>query len=327
MPIRLGVTLLLCLISFAAVIAGPLWVLLLAPIVFGVPHVGADIRYLVLRPYGRGLRGDLLLILAPIFVLLVFGLLAGFGMPRLIGVEIGLGMAAIGIAVSQSRLAEGRKFALLAALLLLAVLMIEHPRPTYTALLHLHNFIAVAIWFTLFRSAGSRSEGRMILIILSGFALAVSAAGYFLPNMFQFAGSPDGFGVKEAAAALMPGQPLDYAAVVIRLYAFMQLMHYVIWLFLVPSSSGAGSLRSDFGAGGLAACAGLTVITITAGYFLPLRTREIYLTASIFHAWLELAVGSYLLLSAGSAAVSFAGASGRPVGVNAGETPDLVKNL
>ena len=41
---------LLLVASLAATVIAPLWLLLLAPIVLGVPHVVADLRWLVLRP-------------------------------------------------------------------------------------------------------------------------------------------------------------------------------------------------------------------------------------------------------------------------------------
>lgn len=288
-------------ISSAGVIFCPLWILLLSPIILGAPHVASDIRYLVLRPvYGRSWK-EIAWVLAPIGALLLLGILAAFGWPRHVEVEIGLGMAACGIAVlaGGSAISEGAKTALLCGLIAVSTFLISHPRPTIVALLHLHNLIGLGIWYTLFRQAGTARSGRNIVLIFAGGLAACAGAALIFPDLTRFGPAPHGFGLAEAGNALLPGAPLLISAIVIRAYAFLQLMHYVIWLFLVPQS-GERTLIQDFGRGGISLIVLISAAVIAAGYFLPVRTRELYLTVSSFHAWLEIGAASYLF-AAGAA--------------------------
>ncbi len=296
-------TTLLSAASAATVLFAPLWILLLSPIILGVPHVAADIRYLVLDPPG-GRQRELLLVLVPVLLLLICGVAAVFGVERRLGVEIALGMGAIGLALIQTapqrgEEGEGARLLLLAVLLVVTAFLLKHQRETQLVLMHLHNYIAMAIWFTLFQGTGSRREGQTILLVLLCSLIVVGVGGLVQPELAAALGSPAGFGPREAAAVILPGLSLPFAGAVIRLYAFSQLTHYIVWLFLVPSAGNRRTLTEDFGLIGTTVLALLIAAVLGAGAFFPIKTRELYLTASSFHAWLEIACGAFLLLATG----------------------------
>jgi hypothetical protein len=101
----------------------------------------------------------------------------------------------------------------------------------------------------------------------------------------------------EIAEQVAPGLRGDRAIGVASAFLFLQAVHYVIWLGVIPRRDGAGerssSLRSDFGSWGLAAIAGASLAVMGAGLLEPRAARTLYLSLAGFHVYLELVMLLY----------------------------------
>jgi hypothetical protein len=280
----------------------PMWFLVLGPIVWGIPHIVSDVRYLVARPgfhrrpwivaatgagivaagIGYGVRGGL----AGAAGALLF---ARASRPR----------RAIGIAVIGGVFAAAQWAGPLADLVFA----------------HAHNAVGVGLWW-----AWRRREGKLhwipLVLFAAGCVLILSGA------MAPIAAHTGGFAAPwtgPSARWLARGlAPVPFGAVALRflvLYAFAQSVHYLVWLRLVPEDDRPSpsprsyaqsfrALRADVGSLvlwlSLLGMIGLAVwASIHAG-----QARNGYIQAAFFHGYLELAAGALLWAEAGDRAAS-----------------------
>ena len=96
---------------------------------------------------------------------------------------------------------------------------------------------------------------------------------------------------------------------IVSSFAFLQSMHYAVWLHAVPQEETRGNatltfrmsaraLRGELGAWGLAGAAVLCVgVPAAALYGSALSAKNLYLSLSSFHAYLELAAGAAFFVS------------------------------
>jgi hypothetical protein len=292
-------------VSVAAPSAWFLW----GPLILGVPHVLADARYLVLSPYRR-------IALRRRDAVLVAGLVAfaAFSAPWL-GAAVVLGSVALAaapdrrsaalaappdrpaIVVAAGALAagRGRRAAVLAAALVLAVTAWAWPVVTSYAVMHAHNLIALIALAAL----GHRRVGAGLL---AG-ALAVTAAilaGALdpilpLPALDGLAG----YVLPDAALAAWP--PALCARVALS-FVFLQGLHYAAWLRLIPAAVRPHGGMRGFGASLRALerdCTAPVVIAVALVAIAlpalavarePQALRALYVQLAGGHAYLELAV-------------------------------------
>ncbi len=151
------------------------------------------------------------------------------------------------------------------------------PRPVVLGFAYLHNFVAIVV-------LGDRR--------LAAAHLAASAVVLFLP----FNASPFG-GLELAAFAetMAPGLPQEWGVRLVLLFAFTQAFHYAAWLSLIPRERKIAVWDGDRRL--LAGAAALTVVVAVCGVWRPLETREAYLYAAGFHAWLELSALAHVRLA------------------------------
>jgi hypothetical protein len=291
-------------LTFTVLFPAPLLVLL--PLVLGVPHVVADLRYLVLRRTARfQVRAPVLAGCAGFLGMNAFALLgARFDVAR---VEIGLGafvVAAAGIAAlgqvegPSERAQRARAAFVLAGVVLLGSVALKAPRIGLVVLLHAHNWVALVVWLWLFRNRSRAVLPSLALIVGSAGLLA---SGILTARTLQF-GMWKAFGTNLLVAAdwLAPGVPGALGVGLASSFIFLQSVHYLTWLVLIPmdgsTRSGSASFRrsfrglvADLGAPGAAAAAGVWAIVAGFGTTAPLATRSVYLALVSFHVWLELA--------------------------------------
>ncbi|MCE9572297.1 MAG: hypothetical protein K8W52_04010 [Deltaproteobacteria bacterium] len=285
-------------VALVLVALGPAYLLLLGPLVLGVPHVIADLRYLVVRGPSSLRPTTILAVAAPLAV--IAGLRAsaiGDAYPAL-GAELALGGAAIGLAIA---LAPGRWGARrLAALALLAILTIAAslaPRAAQLVLVHGHNLVAPLVWLAWTRRTVRPAHQAIVVGAIAAIAMLI------------LAGALDAIGPRGdlgLGGALAPGQGELRAGRVVRAYAFLQAMHYVCWLRLIPSTQAqapaamtvrrtlAGMRRDLGGAGVLAVGAVALAVPVLATILPATAVRDGYLALAIWHVWLELAIVGYL---------------------------------
>jgi hypothetical protein len=262
----------------------PMWVLALGPIVWGVPHVLSDVRYLVVKPryHARWL------VVVPVLLGVALGW-AGLG---LAGV---LACAAGGVLVARAPV--WRRLAV--AVPLFALAFFAHRAPTFSTLVfaHVHNALALA-FFVLWR----RRERRIALVpvVLACVFAALILAGALDPVLSR----AHAFGTATFDDLVLQLAPPDFCADP-RLVS--RLVHYVVWLRLVPEEDrprprsfrqSVNALRRDLGVPILALSAAFAAVLAVWAFFDIADARWKYLQVAFFHGWLEISAGAVMLVEA-----------------------------
>lgn len=279
-------------LGWGATLIAPVWVLLLAPLVFGVPHVLNDLRLLIWRPVlpvGRRLVG---VIIGPLVAMTLLRVSLLWGAPRYALLEVLLGFLAVVGAVAVAF--EGRailRWGLIAALMILGAACCARPELCALLLGHVHNFVAVGLWLWLLKRAHVSGKARLGLGLLFLALLATILAGV-VP---AWSAAPvAGLGFDGLRETLAPGLSVATGERVVLAFAFAQLMHYSVWMFLLPGCAwGAGGSHTikewngKLGRGGvLVALLALPLL----GLLDPTEARSTYLSFVLFHGWLEIAL-------------------------------------
>jgi hypothetical protein len=272
----------------------PLWLLALTPIVLGVPHLIADVRYGVVR---TGWPGRPALWFAA-------------GLPLLalcLGAPLPVGLAAVAGACMAARAPTWRRLIGVALAAGLGCLALWFSHAFNLVLVHAHNFLAVALWW-----AWRPRQTRLHWIPLALFA---AASGGLLLGAFDgilvglVERGPQSPALGDHLRALAPGMEPVVALRWVFAFAFAQSVHYAVWLRLVPEDDRdrvsprtfRGSYRAlvaDLGpwvlVGAVLAAIGLAVWAT----FDLARARVDYLRFAEFHVVLELCVAALLLVEA-----------------------------
>jgi len=193
--------------------------------------------------------------------------------------------------------------AVVAAAVGLAVFAVLAPRLCRLVLLHGHNVVALVIWLALFR------RGRHALvpaaIVLAG-AVVLASGALLGVTLRHGALSVAGLHLFAAADWLAPGLPDARAIAVATSFAFLQSVHYAIWLVAIPAGDRPGEggrswraafreLVRDLTPAGVCAVAMLALFVAASGLVYAASTRRLVLSLATFHVWLELAVIAYVL--------------------------------
>jgi hypothetical protein len=113
-----------------------------------------------------------------------------------------------------------------------------------------------------------------------------------------------------AADWLAPGLPDAPALALTTAFAFLQSVHYGVWLLAIPredrtarrrdvraarAAAAWRDLARDLSAAGATLAVVLGLLTLGAGVLAPARTRTLFLSLGTFHAWMELALLSFFV--------------------------------
>jgi len=280
--------------AMVATLVAPLWLLILGPLLWGVPHLVADIRYLVIRP-GYHRRPEI-------------WLLAGvplFWTARGDGLEWGFVGAAAAALVARAPLV--RRLAVITALAGFAMIFLGLGHTGDILFAHAHNFIAVGLWWAWRPRTGRLHWIPLALLIaaslflLSPVALAiVTAIGGF--NWFGGGMGPD-YQLWRLSADIEP----DLGLRLVLLFCFGQAIHYAIWLQLLPDDDRVRATPPTFRASYEDLCrdmtrpgvwiAGLLALAIAAWAVHDLMNAcNGYFRMARFHGHLELIAIAVLLL-------------------------------
>jgi hypothetical protein len=282
--------LLVALVALAGAVLAPLPMLALGPILLGVPHLLADLRYLVVQP-GLHRRGAAVVLVGAL--LLATGT-AGTLWPGLLGAT--LGVLLLARAPLWARVVAASPLALI-----LAAAWIT-PRAVDLLFAHGHNLVAVGLWLAAAGAAGRAGARSRLLVALLfgalGAALALGAADGVLAYTRQLE-LPGGPRLRTLQRTLSPSGDPTLALRFVALYAYGQALHYGLWLRLIPEDvrpreaprSFATSwqvLRAELGAPLLlVVCAGCVALALWAVADLA-AARDGYLRLALFHGPLEL---------------------------------------
>ncbi|MCU0673201.1 MAG: hypothetical protein MUE69_10460 [Myxococcota bacterium] len=267
--------------AFVGATTFPIVLLALGPVLLGVPHVLADLRYLVVR---RGLHRRALGLLA----------LAGLVPAALLG-NVWPALASAAAVALCSRASIARRLAIAMLFGALACLAAHRRFEADLAFAHLHNLVAVLLWW-LWRPRVTRWHlGALTLYVAASLAIVAMPTAWWLGHDVRFVG----FDLHDARASLAPCWSETLAVRMVVLFAFAQSIHYAVWLRLVPDDdreratprtfrASFRALRDDLGrvvlaVGALAAMGVLAWALVDLG-----EARTGYLRAAIFHGHLEL---------------------------------------
>jgi hypothetical protein len=303
------------LAALALSVLAPSFLLVVGPLVFGVPHLASDVRHLLVRRassrWWLWASAGFALALIALRALAEAGV-RGVPLPfehALAAAWVVLGAAggagARGPAeTTRPHRVDARAWVVLACAGALAAFAIGAPRTFRMALLHGHNLVAVAIWLVVFRRRW-RLTWLPVAIALAG---AAALAGGAAVAITVQRGALSVFGLHLFAAAdwLAPGLPDARALAVATSFAFLQSIHYAIWLVAIPAADRPGDggrawrtawrdLCRDLRPAGVWLVGGLALLVAVAGAVSLEPTRRLFLSLATFHAWLELAVLAYLL--------------------------------
>ena len=299
-------------VALALTVLAPLWLLLLAPLVLGVPHIVSDVRFLLVRPPRSLAAGAALGLLVPLGLMTALRALSAAGGPSFPEAEPMLGMAAVALGALLAQPRGAAAVLTAAGVVALAALALARPRDVALWLGHAHNLIAVGLWVAW--SKGALRRGPVALVVgLIALGIAVIASGVLEPLTAAMSGfdAPLGrFDMGALVDTLAPDLEPTLGLRLVLIYAFAQSMHYTLWLRLVPGTMapspapqsfrrGVTALRADLGRVGLAVAVGLSVLVPVVAIGDPVGTRATYLALVLFHGWLELAVIAHLALLAG----------------------------
>lgn len=292
----------------------PLWVLVIGPILWGIPHIFSSIRYL---PKSISLKS----LKAPKLAHVLFGMWAFVTCLRVLTDQLHVQLSPSFIPENWPELIAAVATLLLIGfasrsnwrrwilgMMVLGPLVLAswfQPFATAGVLILLHNWIAFIYWY---RSARSSQEKLVV-----GFSLFIFTAvnlGFYFGSfdfLYQYF-TPQGYhqfaqlDYSDLGKMIAPGST-DHRLWfhLVSMYAFGQALHYFIWLKAIPDqelprefpvsfNSTWNYLKVDFGPR-VIRWIGLVVVTSLGAWLffrLP-QARAIYFSVAAFHGYMELA--------------------------------------
>lgn len=284
-----------------AVLATPL-LLIFGPLVLGVPHLVGDVRHMVLR---RQLPSSFrAAVYASCAGLIALRALEEIGWQFPARAEMIFVSAAIVAAASAGPRGAKRPAVVLGALAV-AVGFIGNPRVARLAMLHGHNIIALVVWLVLFRRSRRAVRTPMLL---TGFVFVLLSSGTLAP-VTEARGLDQFFGMSTSGAALFLAPGLEPGALTVGItsgFAFLQSVHYAVWLIYVPQDDthhqGSRSFRrsvrdliDDVGVTALSVALVVGLAVVAFAFIDALQARALYLSLASFHGYFEVAMLFYFL--------------------------------
>ncbi|HET9649430.1 MAG TPA: hypothetical protein VFP34_14540 [Microlunatus sp.] len=321
LPVPMLVSGMLGLAVLALVLAtrAPLATTVLGLIAFGVLHNVLELRYVAGR-FAPVLSGPFLyLLLALITGIVVCRLLTTFApaVGRPSEIVLGFLVLAAGALLGLRSLGRARSRAgvvlIVAVALLLgsgAVASIAFPAYYFVVLTHLHNLVPlVFLWEWAGRIPGGAARAafrltQVLWIVVLPLVILAGALDRFIvdgPGVVQrFVGT----GATVVASATPP--TLDHWGLrFLVVFAFMQTMHYVVWVgFLprfAPDATAAFEARVPWLPGRRAWVLGMGAGLVLAAVFVTdyLQGKAVYAALASYHAYLEFPVLLALLMAPG----------------------------
>ena len=297
-------------VLFGLAVTAPVALFFLGPVLFGVVHLAADVRYLV----ARRAPPRALMIASALFALGITAAEAGLrlglvGSRRAEPIEVALGVAWVGFALAASvRDAPRRAVAAAPLFLGAAWALVAHAHLVGIVLVHGHNLVAILAWLLLFRR---RSPWTLLPIALIVAFAAVLLSGVYLPwTIAHGGGLAFGMRAERLGAWLAPGAGPELAVAVAATFVFLQGVHYAAWTGWIPQDDlrtegtptyrmSVRALTKDFGPTALALIAGVAIAFVGLAGWNVRESVGWYLTLAKSHAWFECAFVGYFALRRG----------------------------
>jgi len=306
-----GWLVLAAVVALALALRVPVATAVLGLVAFGALHNVLELRYVT---------GRFDTVLAGPFLALLVALVTGVMVCRLLPPGNGSRAAEIGLsyvllAVASVRCLGPRRGWLalsLAVLALAASVSFAFPAYHFVVLSHLHNVVPL---FFLWEWSASLRPGRRGLFraVNLGWVLVVPGlilSGLFDPVLRAAPAALGGLGSFEVAGLVRTYAPpslvpTDMGVRFLVVFAFMQTMHYVVWIGVLPRYAPEAAARFDARVpvlrGGRAWLLGLGLAAVLSVAFLLdyAGGRSLYAAAASYHAYLEFPVLLALVFSSG----------------------------
>lgn len=277
------------IVAFAAALGAPAVLFLWGPLVLGVPHLLADVRYLAVRPpTAVGYRARDLLIVA---------LLAATwwsASPVVGGAAALVAVVLAPLPTTGDRRGWVRRGVVMAVAGGLYALAWRAPITASYVLLHGHNVVAIALFVGVF----GRGRARGLVLLSATLGAAAIMLG-LVDGLLPRAALDDLAGYVLPEHAFAAWTPITCARVAL-LFVFLQSVHYAIWLRLIPEqvrprpgmrgfAASVRALQAELTPWVLLAVVGGAVALLAYGVHDAHAARATYLRVAAFHAYLELA--------------------------------------
>lgn len=273
------------LVALAFACRAPLMMLLWSPLILGIPHLVADARYLVARQGWHRHPRFWLLVVAPLTLV--------WWTPSLF-----VGVLGLGGAVLFARGSLARRVVALAGLAVAAFVSERWPALATAAFVHLHALVAIGVFVAWKRGASWR---RLLPVVVLAACVVVLASG--MADEAVLAGlrrGHDGRAMAHEMWRLAPGFAPKVAFRLVLVFAFLQSVHYAIWLRVIPEvareRAGMRSFRSSYRAvvgelGRPIVILALVAIVALLGWaaFDARHAVASYLRVSLIHSYIEIA--------------------------------------
>lgn len=281
-------------LAAATTLLAPLWTFALGPLVLGVPHLLADVRYLVVQP---GLHRRTALAFTVGVPLVAATLLAS----PLWGLGASLGVIAF------ARTTPSRRVALLVVGSFAMLAAWYAPLVTTLALVHGHNVVAIALFAFVFARSKRSAWALTTPFVAVSLALFSGMLDPLVVRAFSIAGPTTGLGLSDVIDSVAPVADPMLGARLALFFVFAQGVHYLVWLRLVPEdarerpglrsfASSLRALRADVGLFVLG-LAFVAAVLVGARALVSLESaRMFYLRVAGAHAYLELAFACLFVL-------------------------------
>lgn len=274
------------LIATFIALAIPLWSITLGPLLLGVPHVLADLRYLVVRPGFH--RKTVLWLLAGIPILI-----AGLGG----GLKVAL-LGVLGV-ILWSRQSPRRRLLFFITTFIVGFLIVQLGRTADVLFVHLHHLVTFWIWWQWRKREQLWHWVPLLLLGLLSFSV-LQGSFDFLFFFFQgWKGPVTDLNFDEMIAWLAPGVDPLLGMRLMMLFALGQAIHYGIWLRFIPEEErkhnapppfrkSFQALVQEMGVGVLLGGGFLFLLFAFWGIFNLFNARMAYLHFAGFHGYLEI---------------------------------------
>ena len=321
-------------LSLAIALGAPIATAVIGLILFGILHNLLEIRYVAGRFGGLLGRPFLELLVALVTGIVVCRLLAGVvGRPARLA-EIVLGYVILAAAARHGL--DGRRR--VAAWVLIggaAAVSLTFPTYHFVVLTHLHNVVPLFFlweWSRRITSRRGRQAFRAVQVLWVIAIPAVVLLGFLDGSLSADPGIVRSV-VGDGQTVLAASAPPSAAATVLGMrfltvFAFMQTMHYVVWVALLPrvapDASAAFEARVPWVTGPRLWAVGFVAAALFAVLFgLDFaQGKTLYAALASYHAYLELPVLLALLVGARSLSASPRSADRRDAsGSETGATP------
>jgi hypothetical protein len=284
--------------AFVAACALPIWVIALGPLLWGIPHIVSDVRYLVARP--RLHRRP--------WILVVIG---GAVIAGALGFGVRGALAGAVVAMMLARASLPRRALGVAVVGAIFALAQWAGWKADLAFVHLHNVVGVGLWWA-WRRRESKLHWAPLALFAAGCALILAGSVDAIPALTGgLRASWTGLDLHRLAWSSSPVLQGPLVPRFFMLYAFGQSAHYLVWLRLMPEDdrpsatprSFAQSLRAlkaDVGGGILwLALIGMLALACWAFWRGIGEARDRYIDLAFFHGYLELVAASLLWAESG----------------------------